>query len=624
MGVISAAPVRQRIVQSKATCLLVLTLAGWPALVLLWVILAYGVNVPVMDEWFPTIAGLHIKAHQSTLTLSDFLAQHNEHRMIVPRVILFVLERLTRFNKVVEMVASWVLACFMSLGLLRVILHTSQPVLLEQSQHLSWSRIALIWLICNLFVFSPSGWENWLMGFGFSNVLPTVMFVAIVVVAISSARFWAKVTGAIVLAMAAMWSTGNGLLAWPLAGVLLSWSGSRREFKAKSPVLLVLLGACGVNLLVYALTHVDPPPSSGEQLHAKSLGQLIQHNLVFMGNATTFALNMPWISFAAITGIVYFVMLLGSFAYFLYVWLRCRDHDVAWWILIWLSLSGVSYFNGFIASYHRAALGAEQAASSRYLIHSLFLPIALVNLVPIICADIASRFAAAESGGGKGRVHGMLPLVRQAPVFLGGVMLFLAVVTLSPGIHRSEEEFRNRRHAKATLLLANVIEDVDRFRRLVSHDPLQTVVMARALNQFGYIHPPLISTSNAASITSPTHSQVRGRLEKYWQSGFDRVSISGWACAPGSWRAADAVFLSYDDENGIPIIFKLVMPVQDRSDLADREGVPELVHAGWQLDLPYAQFPPNRGAIRIRAWVLDVDTARAVKVDGEAILSLRG
>jgi hypothetical protein len=63
--------------------------AAWPALVLIWTILAYGVNVPVADEWSPTIAGLHVKAHDGELALSDFLAQHNEHRMIVPRVIFF-------------------------------------------------------------------------------------------------------------------------------------------------------------------------------------------------------------------------------------------------------------------------------------------------------------------------------------------------------------------------------------------------------------------------------------------------------------------------------------------------------------------------------------------------------
>src|SRR5438034_302428 len=87
--------------------LLAFILAALPAAFALYLIFRFGTNMPFWDEWFPDMAGIYIKAHQHQLTFTDFAAQHNEHRILIPRLVYFVLNSLTRWNTIVEMVAGW-------------------------------------------------------------------------------------------------------------------------------------------------------------------------------------------------------------------------------------------------------------------------------------------------------------------------------------------------------------------------------------------------------------------------------------------------------------------------------------------------------------------------------------
>src|SRR4051812_3450839 len=57
-----------------------------PALIAFYVQKKHWINIPIWDEWdTPGIALLHFM--QRTLTWGDLLAQHNESRKVVPRLI---------------------------------------------------------------------------------------------------------------------------------------------------------------------------------------------------------------------------------------------------------------------------------------------------------------------------------------------------------------------------------------------------------------------------------------------------------------------------------------------------------------------------------------------------------
>ena len=60
----------------------------FPALLLLADIRAFAVNIPFMDDW--QFVPLLEKAKNGTLTFQELWAPHDEHRLLLPRIIIIV------------------------------------------------------------------------------------------------------------------------------------------------------------------------------------------------------------------------------------------------------------------------------------------------------------------------------------------------------------------------------------------------------------------------------------------------------------------------------------------------------------------------------------------------------
>src|SRR5437588_542315 len=86
-----------------------LLLIAAPPLLIGFLIFRDGVDTPFWDEWDGT-APLFEKMAAGTLGFTDFFAQHNEHRILFPRLIFFGLGRLTHWNIRAELFVSWFLA----------------------------------------------------------------------------------------------------------------------------------------------------------------------------------------------------------------------------------------------------------------------------------------------------------------------------------------------------------------------------------------------------------------------------------------------------------------------------------------------------------------------------------
>jgi len=84
-----------------------LLLAAFPAAFALRIILLRGVDFHVGDEWDPEVGGIYIKSAHHELTFGDMVSLHNEHRLLVPRIIQLILNHFTHWNAVAEMVTGW-------------------------------------------------------------------------------------------------------------------------------------------------------------------------------------------------------------------------------------------------------------------------------------------------------------------------------------------------------------------------------------------------------------------------------------------------------------------------------------------------------------------------------------
>jgi hypothetical protein len=578
-------------IRSKTILVILFLLAALPAIGPLLLIREYGVDVPYWDQWDIVDNSLYVR--QGGLPLSLF-SQHLEHRIVVPRLIYIVLDNLTRWNQFAPMLAAFVIVCFTSLGIF-LLLRFTIPDAAQRP-----AKVVGMWFICNLLIFSPAQFENWLWGIGVENVLPMAFIVWSVVAALSSMKPSRKMALSLALATGATFSSGNGLLVWPLVGLLWLWSPSLKALKEKKWLLLAWCAGFAVNAALYAHNYASPP----EERTPASLYQMIHYCVAFLGGPFSV---IPQVLQATIIGGGLLLLLAIVTLIFLWEWCIKGDFDFASRMIVWLSVAGFAVGSGVMAGLHRSGSGTWQSLSSRYSTYSLYMTVGLLNL-----ALIAVNRWPRRNG----------ELGRQVMTSLISAVLILQVLAIPQDINGSFLTYRDRTEAKAGLLLIRSLPYNDPVLGtwLYPHQP-QLREMAESLNRIGFIHPGLVATNHANEIlmkSDPNAPAVDyGCLDRAVPSGAD-LNASGWAVFPTESRPADAVFLTWDRFDNDPIIFAVGGVGESRGDVATVLHNEGFTLSGWSATSPLSSLPAGR--VRIRAWAFDVKTCKAAQLYGELAL----
>lgn len=191
--------------------------AGGQLTAILWLIWRRSSSAPYLDEWVTVRLLRQVEAGR--LGFDDLWALHNEHRIVVPRLIDLGLIWLADWHRQVHMTAI--------LGVSIVTL-----VLLVASVRLTLSSTITPMILAvptALIVLSVGQLENWLQPFAMN--FPTTAFgVALCVWALTSPKFGAVRLGVAILGIAiASLSTAAGLIAW-LAFLPAIWRLGRWQF----------------------------------------------------------------------------------------------------------------------------------------------------------------------------------------------------------------------------------------------------------------------------------------------------------------------------------------------------------------------------------------------------------
>ncbi|MBI1845590.1 MAG: hypothetical protein HYR86_01285, partial [Candidatus Rokubacteria bacterium] len=109
----------------------------------------HAVNVPYWDEWHLTPEVEHVA--QGRLSLAELWAQHNEHRPVLPKLVMLALARLSRWDTRWESAASVAVA----LALL-VILAALIAATVPSKRLVPW-----LVLVASALTFSKGQFENW-------------------------------------------------------------------------------------------------------------------------------------------------------------------------------------------------------------------------------------------------------------------------------------------------------------------------------------------------------------------------------------------------------------------------------------------------------------------------------
>src|SRR5882672_8312942 len=189
---------KSRLMQWFVFCL---TLA--PPCFLALLIFKYSVDVPQWDEW--EYVRLFERLSRGSLTIADLFAQMNEYRQFFPNLVFVALGWLTRGDVRYEMLVTFLVACLISFNVYRLAEHT-----------MGGDRIPglFLFLIANLFIFSPSQYENWLQGQQLVYYFPIACVTGCLLVAYSQWNLKTQFVGCAFLSVISKLSSSNGILCW--------------------------------------------------------------------------------------------------------------------------------------------------------------------------------------------------------------------------------------------------------------------------------------------------------------------------------------------------------------------------------------------------------------------------
>lgn len=557
-------------------------LAIAPAIVLCGWIDRYGVNVPLGDEW--ALVPMFEKWSSGQLAIGDLYQQHNEHRIVIPKLIYLAFAHLTGWNLRGEMFFSLALWVATSAGIY---------VLLRRTLGGSPRGVMLLWAAANLLLFSPAQAQNWIWGFQLQMFIPTVCLVSTLVILTSEWQWWPKFVASAFLIAVATFSFGSGLLLWLVVALCLALRG---ESKWRVGLwLLVFAVVLGLYFAGYSRL-ARPSPVTGKW------NEYAGYFFTFIGGAVAHGAEGQLLLGPMFTGAVA-VALFAALC--VYLWKSGGDalRNAAPWLVLGPYVIG----SAALTALSRVNWGARQAMDSRYVTSSNLLYLALLVLVTIV----ARR---AEDAGS--RRAGALAAARTAVVT---AIVVLTLAAYPTGLEDMATLHREQVAGLGALEFSKVIDTTDAMRRDLRMVPGFVPAPLQAVEALERMHLLQYRRRESALLEEGQHGVTSkrtrfGRIDEFKESGAGNFEISGWAVLPGSRRPAPLVVLGY--RQGERWTAFAVSDVWEWRDDVVAKLRSRAYHAsGWRKTFNRQGVPAEAEAIS--AWAVDPLANKAHKLSGE-------
>lgn len=564
-----------------------------PGLWLGYLIYTYGVDTPYWDEW-DEMPGLLLKLHAGTLSWSDLIAQHNEHRILFPRLIMLAAAWLTSWNVRAEMLITWLLAGFCAFNLWR----------LNRATGGTNSNLDLVLLTsANVLLFTPIAFENWLWGFQIGFLLPlTVVTMALWLITVSR-PFWAWFF-AIVLSFVCTFSMASGVLCWLVTLPLLLFRNGRFVGRDKIRSLIGWLVLFLGSVALYAHGYTKPQEHPDFLLMFKQPGTAVLYLLAYFGNPFGWAVGFGMMFTASGVLLLLFVGALVC------LWFARKDTTLIARALPWIMLCVYSLLNGLFTMAGRLGFGIGQATAPRYVSFSVLLPIGLLFI-----------WAAIYTHWRKGNV------TRPQVQIFSGLLVGCLVLGLAMNLFSALLVLSQWRYWQMARIVSKVLVE---FVPITNEEALMngehfTFGNAQAVREdsrrlagLGYLRPAPVTDPDIAPLADSLEiSPEHGYFDHVVQTGDGAAYVYGWAAKPDIDQPADAVLLTYEDpaHPGHDIIFGIAPTGYIRADVVRATQSEGYRRVGWYKPLTPGLLPP--GPHLLRAWAFDVDENRAYRLSGE-------
>ncbi len=324
-----------------------------PVLLIIISTLHFSEHVPFWDQW--ELVEIFRNSSKGTLGWHDFWAQHNEHRILFPRLIMFSLAFFTNWDPYYETIVNLVLG-ISTTALFAMVMKKTLP---------KDSRLLFTIPLIVFMVLSPIQWENWLWGWQIQWFL-SVITVAICLYHISLKKLnYKKLSIAVFAATVATYSLANGVTIWPIVLLILII----RKADIKSLIYWSISGIIisGINYINY----VNPTALPSKSLFLHQPINFVHYILIYIGRPLSFDIHdSPYVGL--------FILLSFTLAVN-YLFMRHREVFVKQ--LFWFGLALYGLAGAILTAVSRLGLGIDQSYSIRYTTVSTLFIIGTINLV---------------------------------------------------------------------------------------------------------------------------------------------------------------------------------------------------------------------------------------------------
>lgn len=562
-----------------------LPLAWLPALLPCLLIRKYGVNVPFWDDWyFGHLIALGLR-HELTW---DYLFRfHNEHRLLVPRLLFLALTRAVGWDCKILLYLSLAIIVMGSFCWGAVALRTHGR---------SAGTVALIFL-ANLTLFSPVQSENWLWPMAMQNC----MVLSMLGVGMWIMTLQIPLVPRFVLAVLCAWisalSGASGMLLFVvLLPLLLGHAKGRRIM-----VLILWTVATGGAIMCYRGMPQTPdhlPPS----FFIQNPIQAILYFLSNLGGCLNAGWNVSPVHESALVGLAIVGLFFIAALYSTWKWwcLGEGNRNLVW-IMTGLFVLGCAC----LTTWGRLQFGLEQSLERRYALFSGHLVIATIFLVASMLRDLGARVGAS----------GQTFLIRLGSGIAGAFVLLWALADAA-SIPWYREYQRDRLVARSALQFSLIAPDRAIMGQLLfvplAWDPFykDTDILDRA----GYFKPALLRMRSMTEIAADPHQHLVGHFDMLVKQNAVAEGAYGWAVLPDRLTPADTIVLSYRTAAGDEVPFCLMDDIRHpRPDVVAALGSSGALCSGWQRSILIEWVPKE--CSQITAWAYDSEHRKAYRIE---------
>jgi hypothetical protein len=585
---------------------LLIFLGVLPALLLLADISVFSVNVPFMDDW--QFVPLFEKAKNGTLTFQELWAPHDEHRLLLPRIIIIASTFITGGDYRAQSFITLLVVAVVSACLLWLMVRLNG----------SKNSVLWTWVLANIALFSPIQFHNWLWPMQFAYFLPYAFLALCVCTLYARVPVLPRFILAAVFALAGNYSFVQGNLIWPavLPVIVFAPDILAKSVRRKFALAWALLGALATTFYFWGLEHnsaapdyayghegVPPTMSTLRQLQedpAQTIFRMGRFILAMFGNSI--ARGFPVadnLVFSQICGAIVLVLALIALSV---AWKRGLFLNHA---LPWACLLLFTFLTAAFVCVGRVWRGDYQPLTPRYTTFGAFCIVALIAL-------LSSGFSGLRGESIKSGHTRSSDIILWTQGLLVGIYLCVQGVSWTYGQNLMEEWRLTRWHARARLHFLGKVPTYAGPDLLGGKDEL-IEVMAQSLERLGMLKPPRATDLRISALGREVipDGLKRGHMDSLITRGLEGWHASGCALASGG-RSADAVLLGVQNEAGEWVAVAAATPLSPprylhKSMRMDWEflavSAPKK-RGEWEIDLPIGSFG-NLSSGVLRAWAMD-------------------